>query len=380
MKVFVQGIGAVTPLGPSALETWKQLCQGQRAPRKMMPNRLGDRDYYWCPVPAKYISEAARHPRLRRSGTVSILGAAAAFDALADAGLKPSPGMKERIAIVFAISSGGVIYTRRLYHEIVTQGAQAASPVLFPETVYNAAASHLAALLGIDSQCYTLVGDSSVGLNALHFAVELLTLQPGLDRCLVVGSEEADWLLADAFASWRMATTRDFFEVYGSPSGTVFAEGAAAVLIGRTGSILLSGSSAGQSFFSRRDSAAVAVDFFGEFITKTSPDLVVSSANGTFADEVERMAFARLLPAAPVYAPKPAIGEALGASALFQVTVAAFCLRHRQIPGTLDAGLKLPTINRQTRSHSGTEAMVTCVGFNQQINAAALKLCQEPAG
>jgi 3-oxoacyl-(acyl-carrier-protein) synthase len=379
MKVFVQGIGAVTPLGPSALETWNQLCQGLRAPRKMMPSGLGNRNYYWCPVPGKYISEAARYPRLRRSGTVSLLGAAAGFDALVDAGLKISPGMKERIAIVFAICSGGVIYTRRLYHEIVTQGAQAASPVLFPETVYNAAASHLAALLGIDSQCYTLVGDSSVGLSALHFAVELLTVQPELDRCLVVGTEEADWLLADAFASWRMAATKDFFEVYGTPSGTVFAEGAAAVLIGRTGSILLSGSSAGQSFFSRQDSAAVAFDLFGKLLSKMSPDLVVSSANGTFADEVERMVFARLLPAAPVYAPKPAVGEALGASALFQVAVAALCLRHRQIPGTLDAGPKLQTLNRQTRSHSGTGAMVTCVGFSQQINAVALKFCQGTA-
>jgi 3-oxoacyl-(acyl-carrier-protein) synthase len=376
MKVYVQGVGAVTPLGPSALVTWNQLCQGQRAPRKMMTSRLGNRDYYWCPVPGKYVSEAARHPRLRRSGTVSLLGAAAGFDALADAGLKPSPGMKEEVAIVFAICSGGVIYTRRLYHEIVTQGAQAASPVLFPETVYNAAASHLAALLGIDSQCYTLVGDSSIGLSALHFAAELLTVYPELDRCLVVGTEEGDWLLADAFASWRMATTKDFFEVYGTPSGTVFAEGAAAVLIGRTGSILLWGSSAGQSFFSRRDSAVVAVDLFGKFLTKMSPDLVVSSANGTFADEVERMVFARFLPAAPVDAPKPAIGEALGASALFQVVVAALCLRLRQIPGTLDAGPKLPTLNRQTRPHSGADAMVTCVGFSQQINAVALKVCQ----
>jgi 3-oxoacyl-(acyl-carrier-protein) synthase len=121
------------------------------------------------------------------------------------------------------------------------------------------------------------------------------------------------------------------------------------------------------------------MDLFGQFFTQTSPDLVVSSANGTFADEVERMVFARLLPAVPVYAPKPAVGEALGASALFQVAVAALCLRQRQIPGTLDAGPKLPTLNRQTRSHSGTDAMVTCVGFSQQINAAALKVCQGAA-
>ena len=161
--------------------------------------------------------------------------AAAGFDAFADAGLKPDSELAARIAVVFAICSGGVNYTRRFYHEIVTQGAHAASPLLFPETVYNAAASHLAALLGVNGQSYTLVGDSSVGLGAIHFAIELLAIQPRLDRCLVVGTEEADWLLADAFASWRMATNRDQFEVYGRSGGTIFGEGAAAVLIGRTG-------------------------------------------------------------------------------------------------------------------------------------------------
>jgi 3-oxoacyl-(acyl-carrier-protein) synthase len=233
----------------------------------------------------------------------------------------------------------------------------------------------MAALLGIDAQCYTLVGDSSVGLSALHFAAELLAMQPDLDRCLVVGTEEADWLLADAFASWRMATTKDSFEVYGRSGGTIFAEGAAAVLIGRTGSIRLSGSSAGQSFFSRRDSFAVAVDLFGKLLTEKAPDLIVSSANGTFADDVEQTAFTRLLKSVPVYAPKPAVGEALGASALFQVALAGLALRYRQMPGTLDAGSKLRSVNCQTRSHSGTDALVTCVGFNQQINAVALQVC-----
>jgi 3-oxoacyl-(acyl-carrier-protein) synthase len=375
MKIFVQGVGAVTPLGLTARETWKQLCEGQQAPRKIMAGRLGKRDYYGCPIPAKFVSEAARHPRLRRSSTVSLLGAAAGFGAFADAGLKPGPEIKERTAIVFAICSGGVIYTRRLYHEIVTQGANAASPVLFPETVYNAAASHLAALLGIDERCYTLVGDSSVGLSALHFATELLSVEPDLDRCLVVGAEEADWLLADAFASWRMATTKDFFEVYGSSGGTIFADGAAAVLIGRTGSIALSGSSAGQSFFYRRESAAVAVEFFERLCTEKEPDLIISSANGTFADDVERMVFTRLFHAVPVYAPKPAVGEALGASALLQVALACLALRYRQIPGTLEAGSKLRTVNRQTRSHSGARALVSCIGFSQQINAVAVQVC-----
>ena len=276
--------------------------------------------------------------------------------------------------MVFAICSGGVNYTRRFYHEIVTQGANAASPLLFPETVYNAAASHLAALLEVDGQSYTLVGDSSIGLGAIHFATELLTMQPELDRCLVVGTEEADWLLADAFASWRMATNQDQFEVYGRTGGTIFGEGAAAVLIGRTGALESPRSSPGLPFYSFRESESVAREVLVARAREELPDVIVSSANGTFADEVERKVFGELYPSIPVYAPKPAVGEALGASALLQVAVAGLALRHQQLPGTLSAGSKLPSVNRETRACSSSQALVTCVGFNHQVNALKLRL------
>jgi 3-oxoacyl-(acyl-carrier-protein) synthase len=375
MSFCIQGIGAVTPLGPTAPETWSALCGGQHAPRTRFPNALADRSYFYCPVPGKFATDAARQPRLRRSGTISLLGAAAGSDALADAGLKLHSGLGDRIAVVFAICSGGINYTRRFYHEIVTQGANCASPLLFPETVYNAAASHLAALLGVDEQSYTLVGDSSVGLAAIHFATELLTMQPKLDRCLVVGTEEVDWLLADAFASWRMATNRDQFEVYGRTNGTIFGEGAAAVLIGRTGSLMIANSSPGLPFHSLKESESAAREMFGHLPLDGLPEMIVSSANGTFADAVERKVFSQFYPSVPVYAPKPALGEALGASALLQVAIAGLALRHQQLPGTLRAGSKLPSVNRETRSLSSSQALVTCVGFNHQVNA--LKLCLE---
>jgi 3-oxoacyl-(acyl-carrier-protein) synthase len=378
MSFFIQGIGAVTPLGPTGLDTWSALCRGEQAPRTLFGHEIADRSYFSCPVPRKFVGEAARQPRLRRSGTISLLGAAAGFDAFGDAGLKPDSAMRATTALVFAICSGGVNYTRRFYHEIVTQGAHGASPLLFPETVYNAAASHLAALLGVDELSYTLVGDSSVGLAAVHFAIELLTVQPKLDRCLVVGTEEADWLLADAFATWRMATGRDQFEVYGRSDGTIFGEGAAAVLIGRTGRLAIASSSAGLPFHSFRESESAARKMFGGLRTEGLPELIVSSANGTFVDEVERKVFDEFYPSVPVYAPKPAIGEALGASALLQVAVAGLVLRYQHLPGTLAAGSKLTSVNRETRPCSSAQALVTCVGFNHQVNALKLCLTQSP--
>jgi 3-oxoacyl-[acyl-carrier-protein] synthase II len=374
MNFFVQGIGAVTPLGPTALETWAAICRGEQAPRELFANALAGRSYFSCPVPGKFVADASRQPRLRRSGKISLLGAAAGFDAFADAGLKPDAGVSGRIAVVFAICSGGIKYTRRFYNEIVTQGANSASPLLFPETVYNAAASHLAALLGVNRQSYTLVGDSSVGLCAIHFAIQLLAMQPELDRCLVVGTEEADWLLADAFASWRMVAKTDQFEVYGRPTGAIFGEGAAAVLIGRTGQLAITESSPGVPFWSIRESESAARAVFGQPDPDSLPELIVSSANATFVDEAERRVFNEVYEAVPVYAPKPAIGDALGASGLLQVVLAVFALRYQELPGTVAAGSKLSSINRQTRACAASQALVTCVGFNHQVNALKMRV------
>jgi 3-oxoacyl-(acyl-carrier-protein) synthase len=265
-----------------------------------------------------------------------------------------------------------VNYSRRFYHELVTQGANAASPMLFPETVFNAPASHLAALLKLDGQSYTLVGDSAVGLSAIHFAAQLLTHQSELELCVVVGTEEVDWILADAFNSWRMATRNSDFEVFGKLSGTILGEGAAAVVLGRNNGIPLVRTGPGSTFFSRQDALVAARQVIQPMIQEETPDCVISSANGTFIDQIEGRVLQELLPTTLVYSYKPALGDALGASSLFQTVFAALALRNQTVPGTRRGGHRLPSLTRESRRMKLRRALVTVIGFNQQVNSLLL--------
>ena len=52
-----------------------------------------------------------------------------------------------RLGIVACTMAGSVAYSRRFYEEVLREPATA-SPLVFPETVFNAPASHLAAYLG----------------------------------------------------------------------------------------------------------------------------------------------------------------------------------------------------------------------------------------
>jgi hypothetical protein len=76
--------------------------------------------------------------------------------------------------------------------------------LVFPETVFNAPSSHLAALLGTSAINYTLVGDPGTFVQGLALGAQWLN-EKFVDGCLVVGSEEMDWLTADAF---RLFTRR----------------------------------------------------------------------------------------------------------------------------------------------------------------------------
>src|SRR5204862_8213006 len=178
-------------------------------------------------------------PRLRRASLISRFAAAAGLEALEAAGVKPDSHSAERTALVFAISNGGVIYTKRFYRDIVETGAQSARPLLFPETVFNAPASHLAAILGITGSTYTLVGDSAVGLLAIRMAEDLMTNEE-LEYCLVVGAEEVDWLTCDAYRRWRLLRLAPPGEpVNQTARGMIVREGAGAILLSRTRPLLL---------------------------------------------------------------------------------------------------------------------------------------------
>lgn len=117
------------------------------------------------------------------------------MEALQNGCYKPAGG--HRLGVIFCITAGCVQYSRRFYDEALRNPATA-SPLLFPETVFNAPGSHLGALLESASINYTLVGDPGAYLQALALGAGWLS-DGKADSCLVVGAEEIDWLMADAY-------------------------------------------------------------------------------------------------------------------------------------------------------------------------------------
>ncbi|MGV3532348.1 MAG: beta-ketoacyl synthase N-terminal-like domain-containing protein [Chthoniobacteraceae bacterium] len=332
--VRIAGMGLVTPLGADLDVVWKRLQQGDVAEVKQVENPETKRLHDYVPVPPKLVEQLGRNPRLRRSSAISYFAVAAGLAAIEQAGITVSPG---RTAVIFAVTDGGVAYTRRFYDQIVKQGANAASPMLFPETVYNAPASHLAAQLGIDGSSYTLVGDASTGLAAVKLGEQLLELGEA-DHVVVVACEEVDWILCEAYADWRLARRP-------------LAEGAAALVLSREGSLRIE-VAGGAPFFRQAEAGAALQESLERLPPVEAVDVIVGCANGTFVDAASREATKQWHATASLIEPKRQLGEMLGAGALVQVVLAVQALRER----------------------GSGRALVPVIGLNHQADAALVSL------
>lgn len=372
MSLAIAGIGWVTPLGTGIGSVWERLLNGEEACATTISEEFTDRVYSVFRVPESAM-KGLPHPRLRRASAISRFAAAAGLHALESAGLKLNAQSAKRIALIFAISNGGVIYTKRFYREIVSTGAHAASPLLFPETVFNAPASHVAAILGVTGATYTLVGDGAVGLAAISMADEVMENE-ALDYCLIVGTEEIDWLLCDAYRRWRLLRVAPPIEPYSNQNrGMILSEGAGAVLLARNGLLSIERAHPGGYFFRRTEAEKILKAILRD-LRQTEIDFVISSANGTFIDRAESRALQELIPRALVYTAKPALGESVGAAGLWQVIVAAQALRSAEIPPVLHADSSVPLRLSRSRTPipNAQRAIVLSCGLNQQ--AAGLRL------
>jgi 3-oxoacyl-(acyl-carrier-protein) synthase len=378
MSLRIAGMGWITPLGSGVDLVWQQLLEGDEACPEKISERFADRSYSLFRVPDSSLKNLPPHPRLRRASPISRFAVAAGLEALESANVKFTPEQSKRVALIFAISNGGVIYTRRFYSDIVESGAQSASPLLFPETVFNAPASHLAAILGITGATYTLVGDGAVGILAIKMAEDLMA-NHDLDYCLVVGAEEVDWLLCDAYRKWRLLRLEPPVEPFNKVAhGMILSEGAGAVLLGRdSGAIAIEKIHPGGHYHSRSEIEPLLKKLLAD-LAPGKIDIVITSANGTFIDKAESNALSKTADAL-VYTAKPAMGESVGAAGLWQTIIAAKALSDAKLPPLLHCPstipLSIPT-SRMSLSAPSRAIVLTC-GMNQQIAGLRLHLSEE---
>jgi hypothetical protein len=258
-----------------------------------------------------------------------------------------------RLGVIVCVMSACVNYSRRFYDEVLKEPSTA-SPLVFPETVFNAPASHIAAFLGTRAINYTLVGDPGTFLMGLVTAADWLSTGR-VDGCLVVGAEEADWLTAEAYALFQRSI------VMGEGAGALFLQSEA----GGEAAVELSAITHPQLFTRTQSRQAAARGMKAElqsvFGGRRGVLLCDSAQAIPGEDAAERVAWNGW--AGPRRSVKSIFGEGLMAAAAWECVAAVDALKQGEVE----------------------EAIVSVVGTNQQAIGAAFKvssareLVQEPA-
>jgi Beta-ketoacyl synthase, N-terminal domain len=336
MIATIAGMGWVTPFGRDLRSTWTALSKNSQAQPEFLTSPVDGRRVPVLRVSDDSVKDTATVPRLRRSSIISHLAVSASLDAVATARLGPEA--LKRTALVFASSDGGVIYTRKFFAEIVERGEGAGSPLLFPETVYNAPASHIAARLGLECEVLTLVGDAAAGLSAVQTACDLIAAGEA-ESCLVAAAQELDWITCEAYSRWGLIQD-------GSNSACLFSEGAAAIVLsGKPNGCRILAMHPGYSYPREAEAEKKFETMLAELLQRSPVDLFVSCASGTRFDLPERKCVAKHLPSARILTPKSVLGESFACSALQQIITAVLALEES----------------------GGGNALVVTRGYNRQV-------------
>jgi 3-oxoacyl-[acyl-carrier-protein] synthase II len=335
-RIFIAGYGAVSPAGWGVAPLREALNQGQPLQTRALPCPRPDHPAQVRTVPSPSPRPGfLAHARLRRTSPIAQYAVAAALEALGQDYTGSSNGSR-RLGIVLCVMAGCVNYSRRFYDETLKDPATA-SPLVFPETVFNAPASHLAAVLAATQMNYTLVGDPGTFLQGLALAADWLS-EDHVDGCLVIGAEEVDWLVTQALR---------LFDPQAIPS-----EGAGALYLrrqpGPSPALELRSVTDPQTFFRGRDRAQAARRVSKQLVSREPDWLLCDGVAGVpRLDRDEQAAWADW--PGPRLSPKRVCGEGFTAAAAWQCIAALDALRQRE---------------------DISAATVSVVGCNQQAIAA----------
>jgi hypothetical protein len=221
---------------------------------------------------------------------------------------------QSRLGFVMCMHAGCVQYTQRFFGEVL-QDPTTASPLLFPETVFSAPASHLVALLDKPPLTCTLLGGPATFLQGLKLAAEWV-LEGRVEGCFIVGAEETNWLLADVI--WQ-------FNRKVQPSA-----GAGAVFLAGSGEISpaieLAGVTEPQLYTSRQSRIQASRRMRAILPTGAADELLCDGLQGCSRADAAEVGAWRDWPGARM-SPKVVLGEGLMAASAWQCVAAIEALQ-----------------------------------------------------
>ena len=189
-RVVVTGLGAVTPLGHSWVETWRNLVAGVSAGRRV--THFDPTDYptqFACSVTD---FDAARYmdaKEAKRLGSVTQYAWTATQDAIADAGLDMESEDKDRVGIEVGSAFGALDLLEQQVLVLDKGGPRRIKPTVGPSVLISTTPCFIAIKLGVTGPVDSRMSACATGITSLGEAMR--RLQRGEVDVMIAGGSDA---------------------------------------------------------------------------------------------------------------------------------------------------------------------------------------------
>jgi 3-oxoacyl-[acyl-carrier-protein] synthase II len=329
-RIVITGMATLTPAGLDPEALWAAFSEGRVPSEPENGNWVGRVVF----DPAEYLPPKERK-RVDRLGLFSLIGSKLALE---DAGLELTEDNRARVGAVIGTGVGPMESMEAFSRPVFEEGAAAANPAVFPNTVYNAAGGQVAMKIGAVGPASTVTAGHAAGTQALTYAFDL------------AASGKADAMLciaADTLTDTVVEAYRELGSLTGSEPGSngsggfALAEAAVVFVVERLarakergariyGEILGYGITSDAVAVGRIDKEgrgierAMQIALEGAGVEPDAITAVWASASGfKLADEAEAAAIQRVFgDGANVQRPKVKLGEPMGVGGALNAALA----------------------------------------------------------
>ena len=189
-RVVITGLGAVTPIGLTAAESWQAVKDGvcgiapitQFDPTDLKVHLAVEVKGF---VPENYMSK----PEAKRMGRFTQMAVVSAKEALDGAGFTLDEAEADRCGVIVSSGIGGLSITEAEHDKGKEKGWDRVSPFYIPTGICNMAAGQIAIHTGFRGMCSCPVTACTGGTNAVGDAFH--RIRDGYETAMVCGGAES---------------------------------------------------------------------------------------------------------------------------------------------------------------------------------------------
>lgn len=284
-RVVITGLGALTPVGNSAPETWRALVNGENG---IAPITAFDASQYKTQFAGEVKgfdpTTVIDKKEVRRMDRYAQFSVCVADEALRDSGLDLEKEDRSRVGVIWGSGMGGLLTTEEQIIDFAKgDGVPRFNPFMIPKAIPSIAAGHISIRFGLGGLSFSVSTACSSSSHAVASAFDQIRL--GHADVLLTGGADADVTFSGIggfSAMHALSTNNEHPETASRPfsksrDGFVLGEGAACLILE-------------EYEHAKARGAKIYAEMVGEGMTSDAYHMTAPDPDGKGAERVMRLA------------------------------------------------------------------------------------------